>query len=271
MNNETPLVQASQLCKYYYRRGLWFQKKQIAIKAVDQVSFSLPAGKIIGLIGESGSGKTTLALGLAGLLSFTSGSLTVNQTPIPLRAKQSAPLLSSFVRMVFQNPQASLNPRKTVFDSLGHSLLYHRLVPKQQLAATVAQSLELVGLSSDFFYHYPHQLSGGQQQRVSIARALLGAPKLVICDEVTSSLDLSMQAQILNMLAEVQQKLNLSYLFISHDLPVVRSFCSELLIMNQGQIVEAGATEDIFRSPQHEYTKMLLGSQLPDMPKKRSS
>ncbi|WP_100934457.1 oligopeptide/dipeptide ABC transporter ATP-binding protein [Candidatus Chlamydia corallus] len=270
-NFSQPLIQATSLTKHYYKRAFWFQGKKIASRAVDDVSFSLYSRHAVGLIGESGSGKSTLALGLAGLLPFTSGFLTFNGIPIKLNSRYGGRQLRSQVRLVFQNPQASLNPRKTILDSLGHSLLYHKLVPKENVLSTVEEYLKLVGLSRDHCYRYPHQLSGGQQQRVSIARALLGAPQLIVCDEIVSSLDLSIQAQILNMLAELQKKLNLTYLFISHDLAVVRSFCTEVLIMYKGQIVERGNTERIFSDPQHPYTRMLLNSQLPETPDQRQS
>ncbi|AGW39416.1 oligopeptide/dipeptide ABC transporter ATP-binding protein [Chlamydia pecorum] len=264
-----PLIQAQNLSTYYYKRSCWLRRKTLATKAIDNLSFSLYPNRITGLIGESGSGKSTLALGLAGLLPFTSGYLSFSGTPIKISSKQGRQQLCSQTRMVFQNPQASLNPRKTIFDSLGHSLLYHKLISKDKLHAKVAESLELVGLSSSYMYYYPQQLSGGQQQRVSIARALLGAPKLIICDEIVSALDLSMQAQILNMLLDLQARLHFTYLFISHDLAIVRSLCSDILIMYKGQIVESGPTEEIFASPQHPYTEMLLRSQLPDSPSQR--
>lgn len=271
MNNSAPLIQANHLSKHYYKRNLWLQKKTIETKAIDDISFSLSAHTITGLIGESGSGKSTLALSLAGLLPLTAGTLIFNQTPLNIYSKQDRRFLSKHVRMVFQHPQASLNPRKTIFDSLGHSLLYHRQTTKQDIHEKVAASLELVGLSSDYFYQYPHQLSGGQQQRVSIARALLSAPKLIICDEIVSALDVSMQAQILNMLASLQHTFRHTYLFISHDLAVVRSFCSDLLIMYKGKIVESGKTEEIFTNPQHPYTQSLLNSQLPDSPQEKAN
>lgn len=270
MTNPTHFIQANHLTKHYYKRSLWYRQKIIETKAMNDVSFSLKSNKITGLIGESGSGKTTLALSLAGLLPLTSGSLIFEQRPLNLYSKHDCRFLSTQVRMVFQHPKASLNPRKTIFDSLGHSLLYHRQATKKNVHDKVAASLELVGLSSDYFYQYPHQLSGGQQQRVSIARALLGSPKLIICDEVVSALDVSMQAQILNMLSSIQTTFQHTYLFISHDLAVVRSFCSDLLIMYQGKIVESGNTEQIFTNPQHPYTRSLLASQLPDTPKERT-
>lgn len=271
MNKQSPLLVASHLTKHYYQRSQWFRKKTIATKAIDDVSFSLPANTITGLIGESGSGKTTLAFALAGLLPLTSGTLTFDQRALNISDKQDRNFLSSQVRMVFQHPKDSLNPRKTIFDSLGDSLLYHRLATKKDVVDRVVSMLQLVGLSSDYLYQYPHQLSGGQQQRVSIARALLGTPKLIICDEVVSALDVSMQAQILNMLTTIQKKYQHSYLFISHDLAVVRSLCTNLLIMYKGKIVEAGDTETIFNNPQHPYTQMLLGSQLPSSPRERRS
>ncbi|MBX6680671.1 ABC transporter ATP-binding protein [Chlamydia gallinacea] len=271
MNKPFPLVQVDQIKKYYYKRSFGFRKKILTTKAIDNISFSIPAGKIIGLIGESGSGKTTLALALAGLLPLTSGYMSFNNLPIQLQSKQDLKRLRSYVRMVFQNPQASLNPRKTIFDSLGHALIYHRIIAKEHVTAVVEESLNRVGLSAEYFYRYPHQLSGGQQQRVSIARALLGAPKLMICDEVVSALDVSMQAQILKMLADLQKELQMSYLFISHDLAVVRSFCSEVIIMYKGKIVESGPTESIFSHPRHPYTQMLLDSRLPDLPEHRNT
>ncbi|WP_348663579.1 oligopeptide/dipeptide ABC transporter ATP-binding protein [Chlamydia vaughanii] len=271
MNDSFPLVQANQIKKYYYKRPHWFRRKTIATKAIDNISFSIPSGKIVGLIGESGSGKTTLALALAGLLPLTSGYLSFNNTPIKLQSRYDLKRLRSHVRMVFQNPKASLNPRKTIFDSLAHALIHHRIITKEKLTSVIGDTLELVGLSADYFYRYPHQLSGGQQQRVSIARAVLGSPQLIICDEVVSALDLSMQAQILNMLSNLQKELKMSYLFISHDLAVVRSFCSEVIIMYKGKIVESGKTEDIFLTPRHPYTQMLLNSQLPDMPENRNA
>ncbi len=264
-----PLIQASRLTKHYYKRSFWFQQKKIATTPLNNVSFTIPKHKIVGLIGESGSGKTTLALGLAGLIPLTSGHLTLNDKAVPLHSKQGRQYLSSQVRMVFQNPRSSLNPRKTIFDTLSHSLLYHRLVAKTDLGATVERALSLVGISTDYLYAYPHQLSGGQLQRISIARALLGAPQLIICDEIVSALDLSMQAQILNTLTSLQQQSRLTYLFISHDLAVVRSFCSELIIMYKGELVESGPTEQIFCHPQHPYTRMLLHSQLPEFPEHR--
>lgn len=270
MNKPFPLVQVDQIKKYYYKRSFGFGKKIITTKAIDNISFSIPSGKIVGLIGESGSGKTTLALALAGLLPLTSGYMSFNNVPIKLQSKHGLKQLRACVRMVFQNPKASLNPRKTIFDSLGHALIYHRMVTKEQLASVLETSLNRVGLPVDYLYRYPHQLSGGQQQRVSIARALLGSPQLMICDEVVSALDLSMQAQILNMLRDLQKELQMSYLFISHDLAVVRAFCSEILIMYKGKIVESGPTESIFSDPRHPYTQMLLNSRLPKLPEHRT-
>lgn len=271
MNKHTPLLTARHLTKYYYKSRRWFRRSSISTKAIDGISFSLSANKITGLIGESGSGKTTLAFALAGLLPLTSGSITFKQRALDISDKQDLRFLRSQVRMVFQHPKDSLNPRKTIFDSLGGPLLYHRLVNKNDVIDHVVAMLRLVGLSEDYLYHYPHQLSGGQQQRVSIARALQSSPQLILCDEIVSALDVSMQAQILNMLASIQQQYKHSFLFISHDLSVVRAFCSELIIMYQGKIVETGDTETIFRNPQHPYTQMLLDAQLPSSPRARKS
>lgn len=271
MTSSVPLVQADQINKIYYKSTPFLRRKTIATKAIDNISFSIPSRTIVGLIGESGSGKTTLALALAGLLPLTSGYLAFDNTPIRLHTKRDLRWLRSHVHLVFQNPSVSLNPRKTVFDSLSYALLHHQLTTKDRLTHVIGQSLERVGLSADYASRYPHQLSGGQQQRVSIARALLGTPKLIICDEVVSALDVSMQAQILNMLTDVQKELEMSYLFISHDLAVVRSFCSEILIMYKGKLIEAGPTEEIFSHPKHPYTQMLLYSQLPEYPDQRRS
>lgn len=260
-------LQVLNLNKTFSKKPHWFSRKKIVTNAVHNVSFNMKKGRILGLIGESGSGKSTLALSLAGLYPLSSGAITFQNKTISTSNKNSLSFLRQHIRMVFQDPQASLNPRKTILSNLGHFLIYHKLVSnKNDLISIVGQKLELVGLSSKYLHAFPHQLSGGQLQRASIARALLGNPSLIICDEILSSLDLSMQAQILNMLQQLHKNLNLNYFFISHDLSVVRSFCHDVIIMYKGQIVEMGPTDVIFHQPKHPYTQMLLDSQLAETP-----
>lgn len=267
MTANLPLVQVSHLSKHYEKANHWFARTRKRVPVLQDLSFVLQPNTITGLIGESGSGKSTLALILAGLLRPSSGSMIFQQRHIHYSVSHDVRFLRSQVKMVFQDPYSSLNPRKTILYNLGHPLLYHRVVQsKQEQRDRVVQALEAVNLSSEFLDCFPHQMSGGQQQRASIARALLGNPQLIICDEVVSALDLSTQIQLLQMMKDIHDRQHMNYLFISHDLSVVQSFCSQVIIMYKGRIVEMGLTESIFRHPKHPYTQMLLASQLADTP-----
>lgn len=217
------------------------------VVAVDRVSFSIEEGDSVGLVGESGSGKTTLSRLLLGLISKDSGELLFTNYKLQL---------SKIAQIVFQDPQTSLNPRIKIGDALSEPINIHKTDAK------VSELLKLVGLPEEFANRYPHALSGGERQRVGIARALAVRPKFLILDEPVSALDLKTQVQILNLLKDLKEKLNLTYLFIAHDLSVVKYLCNRILVMYKGRIVEAGTSEEIFSSPKKEYTKRLLASVL---------
>ncbi|WP_194843870.1 ATP-binding cassette domain-containing protein [Candidatus Clavichlamydia salmonicola] len=270
MNSE-PLLQLQNLKKYFQKKNHWFSLSSSLIKAVDNISFSVNEGEIVGLVGESGSGKTSTGLMIEGLSRPTEGAILFQGENLLTLKGQKKRFLKRQIQMVFQNPYSSLNPRKTVFQSIGDPLLYHGLV-KNKTAQMVAvlDVLNAIGLSKNSVFQYPHQFSGGQQQRISIGRAIALKPKLLICDEIVSALDMSVQAQVLNLLMDLQQNLRFGCLFISHNLAVIKHLCSKVLIMYQGKIVEQGDINNVFKNPQHPYTKLLLASQAPAHPSQRS-
>ncbi len=257
----SPLLEVKNLKKYFpVVKGI-FRRKVGEIRAVDDISFLINEGEIVGLVGESGSGKSTAGRTAIRLLEPTEGEIHfLGKNFLSLSHKELRNSRQK-IQMVFQDPLSSLNPRKTVLDNIGEALLYHHLVQNraEQIEIT-ASILKKIGLSPDVLGHYPHQFSGGQQQRISIGRAIAMHPKLIICDEAVSALDLSVQAQILNLLYDLKQSLKLSYLFISHDLSVVRSMCTRILVMYQGKIIESGPSEEVFEDPKHPYTRLLLSS-----------
>jgi peptide/nickel transport system ATP-binding protein len=215
------------------------------VRAVEGVDFQITRGETFALVGESGCGKSTLARCVVGLLAPTAGSVAFS---------------GRRVQMIFQNPYASLNPRWRIFDIIAEPVRAYRLVDAVNIDRRVKELLDMVGLSVADARKYPHQFSGGQRQRISIARALAGEPDLLVCDEPTSSLDVSVQAQILNLLKDVQRELKLSYLFISHNLPVVYQMADRVGVMYLGKIVEMATTDRLFAAPQHPYTRMLLAA-----------
>lgn len=231
------------------------------IKAVDRVSFSVPKGKTVGLVGESGSGKTTIGRSIIKLAPVTGGKIFYrDQETAHLSHKSFFPYRKK-IQMIFQDPYNSLNPRMTIEQVLLEPLDIH--FPKLSLAqkkSRIAELLEQVGLSPDFSSRYPHEFSGGQRQRIGIARALAVEPEFIICDEPVSALDVSVQAQIVNLLQDLQEKLQLTYLFIAHDLAVVEHISDEVLVMHHGKIVEQASATDIYQNPQDEYTKKLLSA-----------
>lgn len=260
------LLTVINLSKHYLKHKHPLSRHKTIVKSVNDVSFSIKPGSVMGLVGESGSGKTTLAMMLAGLIQPTSGEIFFDNKLI--QRNNVRDIYKHDLRMIFQDPYSSLNPRKTIFDNLGHHLLYHKIAKnREEQSIMIHNILEKIGLSRGVLSQYPHQLSGGMLQRISIGRAVIGNAKFIICDEIVSALDLSLQAQILNMLKNLQKELQLSYLFISHDLAVVNHFCPEVLIMYKGEIVEWGATREIFSNPKSDYTKMLLGAQPATHPK----
>ncbi|MCB1181466.1 MAG: ABC transporter ATP-binding protein [Chlamydiia bacterium] len=270
MNNPF-ILEVKELKKYFPIRKGVLRRITGYIKAVDNISFSIKQGEVVGMVGESGSGKSTAAHSLIRLLEPTEGEISFLGKDFLNLKKQDLRLHRQKLQMVFQDPLASLNPRKTILENLGEALLYHKLVQnKQEQIEAVAHILERIGLPKKALTSYPHQFSGGQQQRLSIGRAIALKPKLVICDEAVSALDLSVQAQILNLLFELKDTYKLSYLFISHDLAVVRNFCDTVLVMCKGKIVERGEAKRVFEHPNHPYTQQLLAGAPAIFPKRRS-
>ncbi|MFD2045335.1 ABC transporter ATP-binding protein [Ornithinibacillus salinisoli] len=239
------------------------------VKAVDGVSLSLEKGKTYGLVGESGSGKTTTGRAIIGLNRITSGKVTFDGKDISgLKSKSD---VRKDIQMIFQDPYSSLNPKKRVIDIVAEPLRNFEKQSKQEERRRVQELMELVGLSPESILKYPHEFSGGQRQRIGIARAIALKPKLVIADEPVSALDVSVQAQVLNFMQDIQKELDLTYLFIGHDLGVIKHMCDNIGIMYKGRYVEEGTTEEIFHNPQHIYTKRLVAA-IPDIdPKNREA
>jgi peptide/nickel transport system ATP-binding protein len=257
--DEPPLLEARGLAKsFYFRQGL-FRKGELT--AVKGASFRIPKGKTLGVVGESGSGKTTLALLLTRLHEPTAGEARFEGTDLLKLDSAAALPYKRRIQIVFQNPYASLNPRFTVGQILAEPMLIHDIgTDAAERRALSVELLERVGLPAQALGKYPHEFSGGQRQRIAIARALTLKPELLICDESVSALDVSVQAQLLNLLQDLQDEYGMSYLFISHDLAVVRYMSDEVIVMKDGEIVEAGGSDELFARPQHPYTRTLLSS-----------
>ena len=257
-------IEVRNLKKYFQ-----IKDREEAVKAVDEVSFSIEQGKTFGLVGESGCGKSTVARTIIRLYPMTGGSVFFDSTDILRLPKREYREFSRNIQMVFQDPYASLNPRMTVERTLMDPLNIHKIGTKAERRERVNQLLELVGLDKRYLKRYPHEFSGGQRQRIGIARALALSPRFVLLDEAVSALDVSIQSQILNLLIELQQKLMLTYLFISHDLSVIEYMCDNIGVMYLGKIVESGSRSQIFSRPAHPYTRALL-SAIPEInPDKR--
>ncbi|WP_284140209.1 MULTISPECIES: ATP-binding cassette domain-containing protein [unclassified Virgibacillus] len=238
------------------------------VKAVDGVTFSLEKGKTYGLVGESGSGKTTTGRAIIGLNNITAGKIKFQDKEITNLHKSKSEFRKD-VQMIFQDPYSSLNPKKRVRDIVAEPLRNFESLSKSEEKKRVQELLELVGLSPESILKYPHEFSGGQRQRIGIARAIALKPKLIIADEPVSALDVSVQAQVLNFMQDIQKELDLTYMFIGHDLGVIRHMCDQIGIMYKGRFVEEGTTDEIFTNPQHIYTKRLVAA-IPDIdPKKR--
>lgn len=261
-------LEVKDLKVHFPIKGGLFSRTVGHIKAVDGVSFSLEKGKTYGLVGESGSGKTTTGRAIIGLNNITSGTVTFDGEDITNIKKASTDVRQN-IQMIFQDPYSSLNPKKRVVDIVSEPLRNFEKLSRKEERKRVQELLELVGLSPESILKYPHEFSGGQRQRIGIARAIALKPKLIIADEPVSALDVSVQAQVLNFMKEIQKELDLTYLFISHDLGVIKHMCDEIGIMYKGRYVEEGTAEEIFSNPQHIYTKRLVAA-IPDIdPNKR--
>jgi len=254
------LLEAKGLYKTYTQTSGFFVRKQRIIKALNNVSLSIKKGQTLAVVGESGSGKSSLARCLLQLQAIDQGELFFKGQNMTSLNKLDSKSLKRDIQMVFQDPYASLNPRMKIEEILEEGLVIHELGNKKARQVKVRDMIKKVGLSVADLNKYPHQFSGGQRQRIGIARALIVEPQLVICDEPVSALDVSIQAQILLLLKDLQKEFNLSYLFISHDLRVVRHMADEMIVMHQGKIVEQGPTKGIYEKPKANYTRELLNA-----------
>lgn len=262
------LLTVEDLKVHFPIKGGIFGRTVDHIKAVDGVNLSIDKGKTYGLVGESGSGKTTIGRSIIGLNHRTDGKIFFEGKEIK-KVRKAKSEIRKDIQMIFQDPYSSLNPKKRVMDIVAEPIRNFENFSKVEVKRRVQELLELVGLSPESIVKYPHQFSGGQRQRIGVARAIALKPKLIIADEPVSALDVSVQAQVLNFMQEIQKELDLTYVFISHDLGVIRHMCNQIGIMYQGRFVEEGSKGDIFNNPQHIYTKRLVAA-IPDLdPKNR--
>ncbi|OLC17396.1 MAG: peptide ABC transporter substrate-binding protein [Candidatus Rokubacteria bacterium 13_1_40CM_69_27] len=265
------LLRVKNLKKYFPIRGGLFSREVARVHAVDDVSFEILAGETLGLVGESGCGKSTTGRTILRLIEATSGEVWFQDKNVTTLDKRSLRALRKEMQIIFQDPYASLNPRMTVGSIIGEALVIHKLAPnRKQREERVVHLLDTVGLSSEHLRRYPHEFSGGQRQRIGIARALAVSPKLIVADEPVSALDVSIQAQIINLLEELQAKFGLTYLFIAHDLSVVEHISTRVAVMYLGKIVEIAPAKELYTNPKHPYTEALLSAvPIPDPTVKR--
>ena len=261
MSPNGALLEVKDLHKHFpIREGILVERKVGEVKAVDGVSFDIAPGETLGLVGESGSGKSTTGYCILQLLKPTSGSVRFEGVELVDLGREPMRRMRREMQIVFQDPYSSLDPRMTVGDIVGEPLIVHRIGSKSTRRSRIRELLDVVGFNPEFTNRYPHEFSGGQRQRIGIARALALSPKLIVCDEPVSALDVSIQAQILNLLKDLQRDFQLTYLFIAHDLAVVRSMSDRIAVMNRGQLVEIGPAEEVYTNPKDDYTKALLSA-----------
>jgi len=255
------LLEVNNLKKYFpITAGFIVQRTVDVVKAVDDVSFNVYKGETLGLVGESGSGKSTAGRTILQLHKPTDGSVRFRGQELTTLPNKEMRKLRRDMQMIFQDPYASLNPRMNVGRIVGEPLIVHNIGTEKERKEKVAELLELVGLNPYFVNRYPHEFSGGQRQRIGIARALALDPSFIVCDEPISALDVSIQAQVVNLLQGLQEKLNLTYLFIAHDLSMIRYICDRVAVMYKGKIVELAQTDELYDNPQHPYTQLLLSA-----------
>jgi oligopeptide transport system ATP-binding protein len=254
------MLEIKNLKKYFPVKGSGFFRPRALVKAVDGVSFTLDKGETLGLVGESGCGKSTVGRLILGLIRPTEGEIFFQGRNIPGMDRKELRLIKRDIQLIFQDPYGSLNPRMTAGDIVGEALEIHRIAKGKDKEKRVEELLELVGLKPQHKARYPHQLSGGQRQRIAIARALAVGPRLIVCDEPVSSLDVSVQAQVIDLMQELQQRLGQAYLFISHDLGVIRHISDRVAVMYLGRIVELAHRDQVFDRPAHPYTQAMLAA-----------
>jgi oligopeptide transport system ATP-binding protein len=260
-NGGAPLLEVTDLVKHFpVKRGALIDREVDQVRAVDGIGFKVERGETLGLVGESGSGKSTACRAVLQLIKPTSGSVKFEGREIVGSGRRQMRPLRREMQMIFQDPYASLNPRKRVGQIVGEPLKLQKVASGSDLRRQVQELLERVGLSPEHYNRFPHEFSGGQRQRIGIARALALKPKLVICDEPVSALDVSIQAQIVNLLDDLQDEFGLAYLFVAHDIGVVRHISDRIAVMNEGKIVEQGTADQVCENPQHDYTKKLLSA-----------
>ncbi|HZN22310.1 MAG TPA: ATP-binding cassette domain-containing protein [Gaiellaceae bacterium] len=266
-----PLVQVRNLHKSFpIKKGIFVERTVDQVDAVIDVSFDIGKGETLGLVGESGSGKSTTGYCILQIIRPTSGTVVFDGHELTELKGEDLRRLRRRMQLVFQDPFASLDPRMTVGDIVGEPLVVHKVGSRQERRARVRELLDVVGFDPGYTNRYPHEFSGGQRQRIGIARALALSPDFIVCDEPVSALDVSIQAQILNLLKDLQQEFGLTYLFIAHDLAVVRAMSDRIAVMNAGRIVELGEAEEVYATPREEYTQALLQAvPIPDPRKMR--
>jgi oligopeptide/dipeptide ABC transporter ATP-binding protein len=255
-----PLLDVRNIKKYYPLKRSFFNRSSGWVKAVDDISFSVNEGETLGIVGESGCGKSTLGRNILRLQKPTSGKIIYGNKDITHYRESQLRQIRREMQIIFQDPYASLNPKHKVSEIVGEPLRVHREGTSGERRDRVQWLLEKVGLEKSHISRYPHEFSGGQRQRIGIARALALNPRLIVCDEPVSALDVSVQSQVINLLQDLQEELGLTYLFISHDLSVIRHICNRVAVMYLGKMVELGKTEEIYRAPAHPYTQALLSA-----------
>jgi len=261
MSSNNVLLNVDNLVKHFpITKGIIFQKQVAAVHAVDNVSFKIHKGETLGLVGESGCGKSTTGRTILQLYRPTSGSVSFDGVDLVALRGEELRKMRRKMQMIFQDPYASLNPRMTVGEIVGEPLVVHKIAQQKEINERVEHLLELVGLNPAFANRYPHEFSGGQRQRIGVARALSLQPSFIVCDEPISALDVSIQAQVVNLLEDLQSQFNLTYLFVAHDLSMVRHISDRVAVMYLGVIVELASRNDVYNKPLHPYTQALLSA-----------